>query len=319
MVVRVHGVHVAPVRFRAFRHKFFNKMDEQYILNRILELEKPRRRALSLKYPFLKKILISRRIALTKIKNILFYNIAQKRSSTFFENVIARHQSVLRRTLGDSDIRLQEAKIINLKKACLSLNGLIIKPNQTFSLWESIGRPSYRKGYVDGMLLSNGKVIEGVGGGLCQLSNFLCWLFLHADTKVVERYHHSMDVFPDSGRVLPFGSGATCLFNFVDLKVCNLSGSPIQIKIWLTDNHLKGQLLSLKKSEVKYSVVETFHVIAKYNDKYYRVNEISRKKILDGREVDLEKVFVNIAPILYKIPKEYFTQNNYSLIDFDKK
>ena len=53
-----------------------------------------------------------------------------------------------------------------------------------------------------------------------------------------------MGCFPDSGRVLPFGSGATCFYNFLDLKVKTFC-APLQIKI-MTDTHLKGQLLSEK-------------------------------------------------------------------------
>ena len=92
--------------------------------------------------------------------------------------MLARHQSLLRRRLGDSSPRLQEQKIVNLQQAVKKLDGIVIKPGEIFSLWHIVGKPSYRAGYVDGMLLSNGKVVEGLGGGMCQLSNFLFWIFL---------------------------------------------------------------------------------------------------------------------------------------------
>jgi len=94
-----------------------------------------------------------------------------------------------------------------------------------------IGEPKYENKYVDGMLLSNGKVIEDFRGGLCQLSNFFYWIFLYAQIKTIERYHHSMDVFPDFDRIVPFGSGATILYNFIDLKVQNISTCPLQLKM----------------------------------------------------------------------------------------
>ena len=72
---------------------------------------------------------------------------------------MARHQSVLRRKLGNSDPRLQEQKITNLKQAVKKLNGVVIPPGKTFSLWSIIREPSAKNGFVNGMLLSGGKVV----------------------------------------------------------------------------------------------------------------------------------------------------------------
>ena len=58
------------------------------------------------------------------------------------------------------------------------------------------------------MLLKNGTVQYGCGGGLCQLSNLIFWMTLHTPLEVKERHRHGYDVFPDSNRTQPFGSGA---------------------------------------------------------------------------------------------------------------
>lgn len=282
--------------------------------NEINRIELPKRRALSSRYPVLKEYIIFLRIAAKKLHNQVRHKIARKRHTTFFNHVVARHQSVLLRKLGNSDLNLQVNKITNLKLACESLNGLIIKPGEVFSLWETIGLPSYKKGYVDGMLLSNGKIIKGVGGGLCQLSNFLCWLFIHADTKIIERYHHSFDVFPDSGRTLPFGSGATCLYNFVDLKIKNTGHNTLQLKIWVNEKHLKGQLLSSAQCKEKFSIRESDHFIIKSNNRYYRTNTLWRIKKINGQPIDKEKIFFNFAPILYKVDKDYIKQNKFTVL-----
>jgi len=284
----------------------------------VKEFNNPKRRvALSKKYPLLKPLIVGVRIFFTKIRNRLFCKIARKRDK-YFKHVTARHQSVLRRKLGDTDLRLQEQKITNLKRASDSLDGLVINPGETFSFWEAIGKPSYKNGYVDGMLLASGKIIEGVGGGLCQLSNFLCWIFLHAETKIIQRHHHSMDVFPDSGRILPFGSGATCLYNFVDLQIKNIGNTPIQIKIWLTNKHLKGQIMSPKKRRFKFSIQEKNHCFVKNNDQFFRYNEIFRVRKKEGNVVSEKLLFKNFAPVLYKIPDNYFKKHGFHLLDFSE-
>ncbi len=195
---------------------------EKEIARRIDQYENPKKIAFSRRYPVLKKPIIFLHQIGRHVRYFLDPHVRYEKRGDFFPHVIARHQSVLRRKLGTSDPRLQEQKIINLKQAVKKLDGIVIKPDHIFSFWKIVGKPRYKDGYVDGMLLSHGRVIEGIGGGLCQLSNFLHWIFLHTSAEVLERYHHSHDVFPDSGRMLPFGSGATLLYNFVDLRIKNV-------------------------------------------------------------------------------------------------
>jgi vancomycin resistance protein VanW len=289
---------------------------EKEIAERIYNYENPKRIALSRKYPFLKNPIIFLRHFARDIQNFFDFRIKFERKNNFFDCVVARHQSVLRRRLGDSNPRLQEQKIVNLKQAIQRLNGVTIKPNHVFSLWKIIGRPKYKNGYVDGMLLSNGKVIEGIGGGLCQLSNFLYWIFLHAPFETVERHHHSMDVFPDSGRTLPFGGGATILYNFIDLKVKNISTHPLQLKIWLTANHLKGQILSPRPIAEKFHVFEKNHFFIKRGKRYFRYNEIYKETKINGKVEKIEKITTNFAPALYEVTNEYLQKNNFKIFDF---
>lgn len=292
---------------------------EKEIAEHIYNYENPKRIALSKKYPFLKKPIIFLRHKARSIQNFFDFRIKYERRNDFFDYVVARHQSVLRRRLGDSDPKLQEQKIINLKQAIQRLNGVVIESNHIFSLWKIIGKPKYENGYVDGMLLSNGKVIEGIGGGLCQLSNFLYWIFLHAPIETVERHHHSMDVFPDSGRTLPFGSGATILYNFIDLKVKNKSTYPLQLKIWITNNHLKGQILSPCSIPEKVHLCEKNHFFIKRGKQYFRYNEIYKETKINGKTEKIEKITTNFAPVLYEVTEEYLQKNNFKVLDFTNR
>lgn len=288
------------------------------ILRRLYEFEHPKRKALTHRFPILRPLVVPLRRSMRNWSNIFDPQVFTRRQKDWMPCIVARHQSVLRRKLGDSDARLQEQKVQNLRVAAAALNGIVIPPGKVFSLWHSIGQPTKKRGYANGMLLSNGRVVEGIGGGLCQMSNFLFWIFLHADTKIIERYHHSMDVFPDSGRVLPFGSGATILFNFVDLKIKNISGHPLQIKMWLTDNHLKGQLLSTISSTKKFHIFEKNHYFVKTKTQYFRYNELWRETLEGGKIISEEKVTTNFAPILYSVDTKYIRTNKFKVIDLTK-
>ena len=286
----------------------------QKIEKRILELERPQRKALSLKYPKLKGPIMLIRQTSRNMQNTVNWQLSRKRADHFLDYMVYSHQSVLIRRLGNSDIRLQKQKITNLLAAAEKLNGLVIPPGKTFSFWHAIGKPSRKDGFVNGMILSNGKVAEGLGGGLCQMSNLLFWLFLHAPVEITERHHHSKDIFPDSGRVLPFGSGATIVYNFIDLRVKNTSEIPMQLKIWLTDKHLKGKILAPEKVQQKPHIIEKNHCFVKRDDQYFRFNEIWRTEQTPAEQEKEEKLITNLAPVLYEVDDQYIDNNNYSLL-----
>ncbi|MED1791950.1 VanW family protein [Brevibacillus nitrificans] len=71
-----------------------------------------------------------------------FVKFPKERSVDQLPQVIKRHLSLLRRKLGASDPKLQENKITNLRIALQSMNGIIIKPGETFSFWHLIGKPT---------------------------------------------------------------------------------------------------------------------------------------------------------------------------------
>lgn len=295
--------------------KVYRSAFERDLLARIRAYEHPPRIALSRRFPLLKKPIIKTRHVSRHLQNVLDPRIKSRRHPDYLAAVVARHQSVLRRRLGDSDARLQEQKVTNLRQAVAMLDGLVIPAGKIFSLWKTIGRPTYAKGYVDGMLLAGGKVVEGLGGGLCQLSNFLYWILLHAPFETVERYHHSLDVFPDSGRMLPFGSGATILYNFIDLKMRNVSDQPLQLKLWLTDKYLKGQILAAVSVPQKFHVFERNHAFVKRGKTYYRYNEICRETLVNGKVRKTEEVAINFAPVLYRVSRKYLSDNGFAVID----
>lgn len=273
------------------------------VKRRVDEHLRPKRRAISSRFPVLAgPAVLVRRLA-RSIKNAATLPRLGK-PGAYLGHVVARHSSPLRRRLGDSDPSLHDGKIENLRLAIRKLDGLVIPSGQTFSFWKAVGHVSKKKGYAEGMLLSNGRVVRGVGGGLCQLSNFLAWIFLHADTRLTERHHHSVDAFPDSGRTIPFGSGATVFSNYLDLQAKNVSDRPLQLKLWLTDGYLKGQLLSDAPAARKYHVFQKRHLFARRGDQFFRCNEIHREAFVQGEKVGEELIFTNFAPVAYPTTQE---------------
>lgn len=228
---------------------------------------------------------------------------SEKGQEAQFPYTCKKHQSLLRRRLGDSDPLLQENKVTNVSIASLCIDGIIIKPGETFSFWKLVGRTTKKKGYIPGMLLSQGEVITGTGGGICQLANLLYWMALHTPLKVVERHHHSFDPFPDEGRVLPFGSGAGVYYNYVDLRFFNPTNCNFLIKVWMTDHHLKGAIYSSEQWSYSYHIYEEDHHFFKEGEKVFRTNKIYRKVIdkRTGNKVTNEFIMKNCAEVKYPV------------------
>ena len=155
---------------------------------------------------------------------------------------VKKHASLLMRELSEDEMVLQRNKVVNLRLASRETDGLVIRPGETFSFNKVVGNCTRTKGYVEGMRLSNGDAISGVGGGICQLANLVHWMVLHSPLTIVERSEHSFDPFPDKGRVLPWGVGCSIVYNYVDLVVRNDTDTTFQLRTWVAERHLKGEL-----------------------------------------------------------------------------
>lgn len=215
---------------------------------------------------------------------------------------IIAHKTPLLRQLRNVDMQLQYNKIHNLQLARLQLNELVLKPGETFSFWRLVGRPTRRKGYLDGMVLNNGSFYPGAGGGLCQLSNLIYWITLHTPLTVLERWRHNYDVFPDSDRAQPFGSGATVSYNYIDLQIRNDTSTDYQLLINLDDENLHGEWRSSHPRVLHYQVYEREHFIAhEWWGGYTRSNVLYRLvHDVDNNEIADEFVCANQAVMMYE-------------------
>lgn len=88
---------------------------------------------------------------------------ARKRQTELLPHVHFQHQTILLRKLQDVEMWMQHNKVTNLRLAAQCLDGIVVQPGETFSYWRLIGKPTRQKGYLDGMLLSHGRVMAGVG------------------------------------------------------------------------------------------------------------------------------------------------------------
>jgi len=225
---------------------------------------------------------------------------AKTNPDILFKHKVFHHKSMILRPLKDIEMYLQENKRTNLRIVISHLDGVIIKPGETFSIWKLVGRPTKSKGYLEGLVLKQGKTAKDTGGGLCQLGNLLFWIFAHSPLTITERYRHGFDVFPDLNRKVPFGAGATLSYNHIDFQVKNETSNSFQICLWLDKTHLNGKLQSESPLDSKFHIEERNHLMKQqYWGGYSRHNQIVQiESTLEGHES--EKLLVeNHAVMMY--------------------
>lgn len=114
---------------------------------------------------------------------------------------------------------------LNLINGCKKIDGSIIFPGETFSVYEAASPFNRENGYHAANQYLNGEVVSGVGGGICQVSTTLYNAVLRAELEVVERAPHSMVV-----TYVPRSADAAIAGTYKDFKFKNNTETPLYIE-----------------------------------------------------------------------------------------
>lgn len=217
---------------------------------------------------------------------------------------VYRHASLIRRRLGQVDMQLQENKAVNLALAAPMVNGVLIRPGETFSFWQLVGDLTAAAGYREGLVIAHGKPSRGVGGGMCQFTNLIHWMVLHAGLTITEHHHHDgVDLFPDYGRVIPFGAGTSILYNYLDYRFRNDTPDTYQLLISVDGEYLRGELRCSARPPRVYHIQCRGEAFVQEADGVYRNNEIWRVTLdaRTGSRISEECLRKNHAKLAYKL------------------
>lgn len=224
-------------------------------------------------------------------------------------NVVSEHHSNMIKRAPGVDLTHQLNKAVNIDLAGSKINGIIIRPGEVFSFWRTVGKTSKSKGYKEGRIIENNKLIAGIGGGLCNLGNTIHLLILHSPLKVTEFHQHSDALAPDEGKRVPFSAGTSVCYNHIDYRFKNTTDQDVQLFVWCEGEILHAQLRSEKPFPYSYELTEENHHFKKEGNKFYRNSEIYRK-ISDRKTnelVEKELILNNHSEVMYDydlIPKE---------------
>lgn len=140
----------------------------------------------------------------------------------------------------------------NLRIACQKLNEKVVLAGNTFSYNQTLGERTVAAGYKNGKVYENGEVVDGIGGGICQISSTLYNAVLMANMKVTERRNHQ---FVTS--YVPAGRDATVVYGLTDFKFKNTRTYAIKIKASVSNGIATVSIYGIKEENEYTTSFET--------------------------------------------------------------
>ena len=132
----------------------------------------------------------------------------------------------------------------NIILSSAKLNCLVLMPGEEFSYNQAVGQRTKAAGFRKAGAYSNGKVVQEVGGGICQVSSTLYNAVLRANLEIVDRSNHMFEV-----GYVPIGTDATVSWGAPDFKFKNSRSYPIKIVTSSSNRKCVVKFYGLKESE----------------------------------------------------------------------
>ena len=169
----------------------------------------------------------------------------------------------------------------NLVLACQKINGKVVMPGATFSYNEALGPRTASAGYKNAKIYSSGEVIDGIGGGICQISSTLYNSALMSDMEIVSRRNHQfVTSYVGAGR------DATVVYGSTDFKFKNTRTYPVKIVASAKSGIATVSIYGIKEADREYTYSFSTKTISTipYTTKY-----VEDSSLAPGKEVVKQK------------------------------
>lgn len=146
----------------------------------------------------------------------------------------------------------------NVSVAAAALDGLTVSPQEVVSFNEVVGPRSTEAGYKNAPIIINNELVDGLGGGVCQVSTTLYNAVLLANLEVVERTNHSIPI-----PYVPIGRDATVVFEAIDFKFKNNTDYWLYIQSYVVRGRMTVKIFGNASFDrdvvIRSWVEETYH------------------------------------------------------------
>lgn len=140
-------------------------------------------------------------------------------------------------------------RVHNVDSAARSIDGIVLAPGEIFDYGEAIEYAEKTFGFQEAPVIFGGRLVPGVGGGICQVSSTLYNAAVRAGLSIVERRNHSLPV-----SYLPKGQDATFAKGYINFRFKNTSGHHLLIRATVENRQLTIKLFGDIPENVSYSL-----------------------------------------------------------------
>ena len=129
-------------------------------------------------------------------------------------------------------------RVENNHLACSAVSGYRLLPNEEFSFNKVVGPRKAENGYKKAPVLVNGEKVDGIGGGICQVSTSIYMAALNGGFEITERHGHGKPA-----AYAPVGFDATVVYNELDLKFVNNTQNTVYIYTWVENGLVYAKII----------------------------------------------------------------------------
>lgn len=211
-----------------------------------------------------------------------------------------------------------ENRTHNLRLACETINGLVLKPGDTFSFNNVVGERTVSKGYKSAPANSGYNVVDQIGGGVSQISSSLYYSALMADMDIVARTSHDHPV-----SYIAYGLDATVKWGGADFKFKNTSAFPIKLEAEVADGKVKIRILGTEERDYYIKLEHEVTKVLTPDTKYQTYTSDNLMDYEDGDVLVAGATGYHIKTYKLKydretnklLSKDYITTTQYKCVD----
>jgi len=200
----------------------------------------------------------------------------------------------------------------NLRVGCMNIDGTIVEPGEVFSMNVELGPQTYEAGYQNAAVIVNGKLEDGLAGGVCQVTSTLYNAVILAELEIVERSNHSLTV-----GYVPLGQDAAIAGDYKDLKFRNNTDYPVYIEAYVTGDKVICNVFGNEIHEEGRKVVFENVMLEKIEKPEEIVTEdpnlpFGTREVTSTGYIGYKyQTFKNVYQNGKFISREYFSRSNY--------
>lgn len=138
-----------------------------------------------------------------------------------------------------------KTRTVNINNAVDHLNNIVIPDGETFSFNQVVGKRTVLAGYQEAKVVQGDEFVDGLGGGICQVSSTIFQAALRANMNITVRACHSLEI-----SYVPLGGDATVQWNSQDFQFKNNSGSDVRLSASAKSGRLRCAVYAKNKVSV---------------------------------------------------------------------